>query len=437
MEVSDVKTLRPLLFGSLIALALAAPLARAADETPSPWKFEFHGFVTASVYTQDQVFSNGQGQGLMYAAPLPVNAALPPAGTNTAASPKKTDRLYSGDVRNSRFAFSMAGPKVFDGAAQPRAYLEFDLFGPYNSGAYGTDQPIPRLRVAYAELKFGASNLQIGQQNQLVVPQIPTSISHIANPVTYGAGTIGWRTPGVRYSYTLDFGDKLELAAEAVKNLWSGNAAAAGVGAPNTPAVIGQGEASGMPMFQARAKLDGKGGDFAYSAYLVGVYHEVDLSGFGGVLTPPTVGGKLVKSFAGTVIEVGGKATWSNMVTLAVNYYTGNGTANMLGSQLNFGDIKDTGYWAMLSGNFTKEMSLMLVYGANTPDKADLRAWAGVTGNNARLATTTMGGMFKYQDGGYALGLEGYQLKSDYSTGANSQVSTKGTQVLLTGAYFF
>jgi hypothetical protein len=60
-----------------------------------------------------------------------------------------------------------------------------------------------------------------------------------------------------------------------------------------------------------------------------------------------------------------------------------------------------------------------------------------VTGNNARLATTTMGGMFKYQDGGYALGLEGYQLKSDYSTGANSQVSTKGTQVLLTGAYFF
>jgi hypothetical protein len=429
MEVTDVKTLRPLLFGSLIALALAAPLARAADETPSPWKFEFHGFVTASVYTQDQVFAGGQGQGLLYAAPTPANMAIPPAGTNTAASPKKTDRIYSGDIRNSRFSFSMAGPKVFDGAAQPRAYMEFDLFGPYNAGAYGTEQQIPRIRVAYAELKFGASNLQIGQQNQLVVPQIPTSISHIANPVTYGAGTIGWRTPGVRFSHTLDFGDKLELAAEAVKNKWSNDA-----NAGNTPAGIGQGEASGMPMFQARAKLDGKGGDFAYSAYLVGVYHEVDLSGFGGVLTPPTVRGALVKSFAGTVIEVGGKATWNNMVTLALNYYTGNGTANMLGSQLAFGDIKDTGYWAMLSGNFTKEMSLMLVYGANTPDKADMRAW---NGNSTRLATTTMGGMFKYQDGGYALGLEAYQLQSDYSLTATTQTQTKGTQALLTGAYFF
>jgi hypothetical protein len=191
-------------------------------------------------------------------------------------------------------------------------------------------------------------------------------------------------------------------------------------------------------MVQARAKWDGKGGDFAYTAYLVGVYHTLDLDGFGGVLAiPAAAAGK--KSISGNVIEVGGKLTWNNMVTVAANWYTGSATANMLGSQLAFGDIKDTGFWAMVSGNFTKELSLMLVYGANTPDKADVLLWSPLSATNTaqRFKTATMGGMFKYQDGGYALGLEGYQLQSNYATAANANVQTKGMQLLLTGAYFF
>jgi len=437
-----VNNLRSLMSATLLALALVAPAARAAEETPNPWKFEFHGFVTASMYYQDQVFANGQGQGLWLAAPTPSNRApcevsgsfACPAGSAT-----KSGTIMSGDVRNSRFAFSMAGPKVFDGAAQPRGYLEFDLFGLNGAGSFGTEQPIPRLRVGYAELKFGNSNLQVGQQNQLVVQQIPGSISHIANPVTYQAGTIGWRTPGLRFTQVVPIDAmKLTFAAEAVKNKWVGDAAVAGTGNPTTPAGIGLGEASGMPMFQAMARIDGKGGDLSYMAYLVGVYHTIALDGFGGgVALPVAAGGK--KTIDGTVVEVGGKLSFM-MLSLAGNFYTGNATGNMLGSMLVFGDIKDTGYWASLAGNITKEFSLTVTYGANTPNETDVRKWASATATpstTTRLANTMVGGMVKYQDGGYALAVEGYQLTTKYANTATTTVNSAALQVIATAGYFF
>ncbi len=437
-----MNNLRSLMSATLLALALVAPAARAADETPNPWKFEFHGFVTASMYYQDQVFANGQGQGLWLAAPTPSNLAKCRVSGSfgcAAGTATKSGSDVSGDVRNSRFSFSMAGPKVFDGAAQPRAYLEFDFFGLNGAGSFGTEQPIPRLRVGYAELKFGNSNLQVGQQNQLVVQQIPGSISHIANPVTYQAGTIGWRTPGVRFTQVVPVDDmKLTFAAEAVKNKWVGDAAVAGTGNPTTPAQIGLGEASGLPMFQGMARVDGKGGDLSYMAYLVGVYHTVALDGFGASVALPVPAGTK-KTIDSTVVEVGGKITFAP-ISLAGNFYTGNATGNMLGSMLVFGDIKDTGYWASLSGGLTKEFSVTLTYGANKPDEADMRKWASITAipsATTRLKNSMVGGMIKYQDGGYALALEGYHLTTTYANSATTTTDTAALQVIATAGYFF
>jgi hypothetical protein len=444
-----VNNLRSLMSATLIALAFAAPSVRAADE--SPWKFEFHGFVTASMYYQDQIFNNGQGQGLLYSAQSPGQAApcvVTPATPCTAAgSATKSGSIMSGDLRNSRFAFSMAGPKVFDGAAQPRAYLEFDFFGLNAAGGYGTEQPVPRLRVGYAELKIGNGNLQVGQQNQLVVVQIPASLSHIANPVTYGAGTIGWRTPGIRYTHLIPIDSiKLELAAEAVKNKWV-NEVALGTAPPTnwTTNLIGYGESSGMPMFQARAKVDGKAGDFSYMAYLVGVYGKFDMNGFGDGYALPAWTTKTTVDQ--NVFEVGGKVTFAP-VSLSGNFYTGKNTANMLGSQLVFGDISDTGYWVQLAGNITKELSLSVAYGADSPDEADIRRVAA--GGNAgvpasftpRLENTLVGGMIKYQDGGYALGVEYWANKTTWCTNTalaapTTSVKTDAMQVIATAAYFF
>jgi hypothetical protein len=185
-------------------------------------------------------------------------------------------------------------------------------------------------------------------------------------------------------------------------------------------------------MFQALARLDGKAGNLSYFAYLVGVYHQINLEGFGGAYTLPAAAqGK--KTITGNAVELGGKVTYA-MVSLAGQYYMGKATSNMLGSMVVFGDIDDVGYWASLAGNITKEFSLTVTYGANTPDKADMRLWGG---NSVRLANTMVGGMVKYQDGGYALAIEGYQLDTKYSTSATTDTSSKALQVIGTVGYFF
>jgi hypothetical protein len=446
-----VNNLRSLMSATLLALAFAAPSVRAADETPNPWKFEFHGVVSASMYSQNQAFANGQGQGLLYSAPAPGNMMPCKADglfTCPATPVTKSGNILSGDIRNSRFSFAMSGPKVF-GDAQPRAYLEFDLFGPNGFGAFGSEQNIPRIRAAIVELKSGNTTIQVGQQNQLVVQQIISSLGHLSNPVSYGAGTIAWRTPGIRLTQVVPLDAmKLTLAIEAVKNKWSNEAANSLTGGATTPAGIGQGEASGMPMIQAMARIDGTGGPLKFTGYLVGAYHSVKLDGFGAGTPPATSSwayGK--KSIDGNVIEVGGNVTFAP-VNFAFNFYTGKSTGNMLGSLLYFGDIKDTGYWGQLAGYFTKELSLSLAYGAGKPNKDDVKRintnpTTGVilaTVGAARLENQVMGGMLKYQDGGYAIGLEAWQNTTKWSTWTatvSTETNTSALQVMATANYNF
>jgi len=271
-----VKSIR--FFSTAVALLLSASAVSAQE---SPFKFEFHGWVTGSLYYQDQAFGSAQGQGLLLAAPSNANETggipVPSSGS-----------VFSGDIRNSRFSFGVTGPAVMGGT--PRGYLELDLFGPFNAGAFGTDQAIPRIRVAIAEMKLGSTVVQVGQQNQLIVPQIPASIAHIANPIPFGAGLLGWRTPGIRLIHTVPAGPaKLELAAEVVKNRWNDTNQAAGSQA--APQLFSLGEASGVPMLQGRVKADGKAGDLSYTAYVVGMWHQISLKGFGDncnvPVTPP------------------------------------------------------------------------------------------------------------------------------------------------------
>lgn len=426
-----MNSLRSLFIASTLALALSANTARAADE--SPFKFEFHGFVVGSLYYQDQVFANAQGQGLLLAAPSPANkapfAGTPVAGTNAS----KSGSLLGGDIRESRFAFSLTGPKEAFAGGTPRAYFEFDLFGLNGAGAFGTEQNIARIRAAIAEVKWGATVLQVGQQNQLVVVQTPATVAHVPNPITYGAGTIGWRTPGVRVLHSIPMdGFKLELGAEIVENNYN-NGVQAVNGPQGTPVSVSFGNASGLPMVQARAKLDGKAGDIGWSAYLVGVYDQVNLEGFGtvnpGGVTP--VGGSATKSIDSYAVQAGGKISFAP-VTVAVNGYMGQATGNMLGAVVQFGDIANWGAWAQVSVDATKELSIHGLFGMDRPEAKDVRAWSGT-----RLENTVYGGMIRYMQGGYAIGLEGYQFDTKYSTGATTSVNNKGLQIIGSAGYFF
>lgn len=449
-----MKTVRFMSFLSAVALlAAATPVAAqapAAAPAPSPFKFEFHGFVTGSLYWQDEIFSNAQGQGLLLSAPAPVFK------TGGTVAPK-SGTLLAGDVRNSRFSFGVTGPSVLGGV--PRGYIELDFFGPYGAGTFGTEQQLPRLRVAIAELKFANTVVQVGQQNQLVIPQIPASIAHIANPVTYAAGSVGWRTPGVRVAHTLPAGPaKVELAAEVVSNNWTdaslamgsncaapaalppaGSTLCQGAAPPqNDPRLVSLGESGSYPMVQGRIKADGKAGTLGYSAYAVGVYHRVDLNGFGGsVALPAAAGGD--SEIDGWVGELGGRVTVAGL-TLAANGYVGNATGNMLGTIVQFGDIADWGAWVNLGYNITKEFSIWGVYGTNQPDEDDVKKWAGTPAATTavRLKNELYGGMIQYAAGGYRVGVEGYGYKTTWATGTTfAERDTEALQVIGSVGYFF
>src|SRR5512146_1054803 len=145
-EVTDVR-IKALAAGLLLAWASAS----FAQGTPPPpqFKFELHGFVSGTLYVQDANLS-GNGQNALGWA-LPASATVP--------NPPTQDRLaFSGDVRQSRFNMSLAGPAVLGGAT-PKGVFELDFFGNFGSGAFGDVSLTPRMRLAYGELNWGAHRI--------------------------------------------------------------------------------------------------------------------------------------------------------------------------------------------------------------------------------------------------------------------------------------
>ncbi len=436
-----MKNLRSLFTAALIsALAFTAAPARAADE--SPFKFEFHGFVTGSMFLQDQQFAGAQGQGLLLVAPTPLenapykgNATPIPVGRAT-----KSGTYLMSDIRQSRFIFATSGPKVFGGAT-PKAYIEGDFFGQSQSGLFWESWG-PRLRSAYAELNWGNTVFQAGQFSaHLLLGQIPNSVAHIANPTTFGAGTVGWRTMGFRITETIPMDSwKLELAAELSHSRWADPVPG------TTLATVGLGTASDLPQVVARVRAFGKSGDFDWNVYVAGSYESVNFKGF-GTTNPNGVtlaDGTVKTSVAPYVGEVGGLFKY-DIVSLAFNVYTGAGTGQMAGSFLQMGQIADTGYWAQLGINATKEFSIWGLFGGETLNKTDIKNWAAVYANAAQKSDNQLfGGQLRYQDGGYAFALEYSHYATKYlavTTGpvANQypDTTTNASQFLLTAGYFF
>jgi hypothetical protein len=433
--------MRSMLVASLVAAALAAADARAADTGP---RFEFRGFVVGTFYSQDQTFLAGQGSGILIAAPTP-GANLPIPGSTTS----KSGTFLGGDVRQTRLIFGLTGAEAW--GATPKAHLEFDLFGNPNAGVLGYESANVRLRQAYGELKWGNTTFDAGQHSaQILLAQIPASVAHITNPVAYGAGLVGWRSIGFRVFHAIPLeAMKLEIGAELAHGKWA-DAAGTTVFPGNAPNAISLAWASGTPQVVGRLKADGKAGDLAWMGWVAGSYESVDLKGFGSSVAPNGVtlqDGTNKKSISSYVATAGGNLTYAP-VTLMFQGYTGRGTGPLAASTLQFGDIGDFGYWAQLGVFATKQISIWGIFGSSSADKKDLQNWLNPTGANLSVPATTIrkdnnmyGGMLRFMDGGYALAAEYYAYDTMYLTGnlANGG-ATKGSsayQLLVSGGYFF
>lgn len=389
-----------------VAAAPAKPVFTTAPGT----SVALHGFISATAFGQSKSFVYGNGQ----------NAEYPVAGSKGS--------LSGVDVRNTRFWLDFSGAKL-TGDWIGGGRIEMDFFGGFNgTGAYSQQQPTPRLRQAYMDLTNPdtGSTIRIGQQWELLFPldNVTTSLAHIAFPLGFGTGMIGWRFPGIVWMQDLNHGSegtKWRLDLGAFEGSWNGPD-----GAVNNTNYLTAGNAGFRPQLEARLHAQGKD----WLAYAVAHYSEVNLKGVNG--TAPTPVQPSVKSVG---YELGGQWKPGPWVFRA-NAYTGKGLGEVFGDLSQFGDIKDTGGYAQAGYNFTPNWSLSAVYATSKLNRNDVVRWMG-NGSTGLLRGRQAGLNLDYAAGNYELGFEWMYGWLDTTTNGTNTKTTSGNQVSVSALYHF
>lgn len=410
--------MRPRVRALICAAMFAAGTAASAEEPKSDFVFAFHGIVGGSLYAQDSVLAPGNGAQSWFVAQQ--------------FSSNKT--LVGGDVRQSRFSLAFAGPKVFAGAT-PRAYVEVDFSNNAGQGGYGDVSLLPRLRHVFAELNWGNTAIRFGQDHELLIgsspwapPAGPASVGHIGYPLVYQAGAVGWREPGVAVYQQFPgfFGvASLEFAAMVMRSQWV--APLTPTGLPNQ-GITSFGEQSGYPAFEARVQAVGKNFRLGVSGH----WNQSHRAGIGNPETPA------LPDLVTQAMQVGVRLN-AGPITLQGGGYAGKNLAPLLGALLQFQtnaqDIQEIGGWGQAGFNFTPELSVWGLAGTSKPSNSDVIAAGGT-----RLQNTVVSGMLRYQEGGYAIGLEYAHWHTRTTVpvpGIAPDGNLDGNQLMLSGFYFF
>jgi hypothetical protein len=390
-------------------VAAAAPNAAVPAFTTSPGlSVAFHGFIDATAFSQTKSFTYGNGQ----------NAEFPIPG-----SPGDLSGI---DVRNTRFLFDLTGAKIA-GDWVGGAHLEMDFFGGNNgTGAYSQQQPLPRLRQGYMVLEnpVTGSTIKIGQMWDLIFPldNLPDSLSHIAFPLGYGTGLIGWRFPGIIYSQLLNRptdGPQWELDLAAFQGTWDG---------PGSPInYVSAGNAGFRPQIEAKIHVEQ---EKEWKLFLAGHWSQINLGGVGD--TEPT---PIRHQFSSTAVELGGSWTPGPWVFKSV-IYDGRGIGQIFGDLSQFGDIKDEGGWVSGGYKFTSRWSANVFYAVSKPTSSEVIEWLN-NGSTGLLKDRQVAASLRYTVGSYAFALECIHALLNTTTNGVTRVSTSGNQVNLSAMYTF
>jgi hypothetical protein len=384
------------------------------------WKFGFHGLVGVSLYIQDTPAFVLNGQGPL----LPLSK--PGGGSTTGA-----------DIRQSRFNFSLAGPKVLYGAT-PKAVLEIDLFGLNGPGGYGEVSAYSRVRLAYAELNWGNDVLRFGQDHNLILGVLPESIGHQAYPATYFNGLIGWREPGIGYFHTIPLNEsKLELAVQLNKSDWE-NPTDFGDSTLND-LNVDYGQLSGWLGIEARVKYTTE----HLMAFVAGHYNHVEGTHAGDLVAPPAMADIPDRNWDVVAGVVGVKVTGGGF-TVAANAYDGKNLGPLLGELLQFpsaNDVTEWGGWVQAGYAITSRLNVSAIGGTSRPKASEIASSGG-----GRSANSLLGAMVRYQEGGFSFGPEYYHViardvrpdGTGLPSGAGAPNGTINVnQFMLSGVFFF
>ena len=386
-----------------------APAAKPVFSSAPGVTVALHGFVAATAFSQDKAFTFGNGQ----------NAEFPNVGTH--------GRNMGVDIRNTRFWLDFAGAKFNDNWSGG-GRIEMDFFGGFNgTGPYSVSQPTPRLRQAYMDLTNAStgSTVRIGQQWDLLFPldNVPASVTHVAFPLGYGTGMIGWRFPGVVWMQDLNHGadgPKWRLDLGGFNGNWSGPG--------DNINYLTAGNAGFRPQLQARLHVQDKD----WLAYFVAHYAQIDLRGVDGTGAVP-----IASTINSQGFEVGGNWHPGNWMFKG-NLYSGKGLGQVFGGLIQFGDIQETGGYLQAGYKFTPNWSANVFYASSKPKRSDVVEWLG-RGSVGRLKNNQAAVNLIYTSGAYELGAEYLYSKLDTTSAANTNAttSTKGSQLSLSAKYNF
>ncbi|MBS0581698.1 MAG: DUF3138 family protein [Proteobacteria bacterium] len=367
----------------------------------------FHGFINANAFGQSNTFNYGNGS----------NAEYPVAGSR--------GELSGVDIRNTRFWLDITGAK-FGENWTGGGRIEMDFFGGFNgAGAYSLSQPTPRLRQAYLDVGNAGSgtNIRVGQQWDLLFPidMVPDSLTHVAFPLGYGTGLIGWRYPGVVLSQ--NFGDggsgvKWRADVGVFEGSWNNQGAAVNH--------LTYGNAGFRPQLEARLHAEGAN----WSAFAAAHYASIDLKGVAG--TDPT---PIKASLDSVGYEVGAAfrpGPW-NFKALA---YTGTGLGPVFGAMSQFGDIDETGGYFQAGYKLNKNWSVNAFFAEAKPVRDDVVRWLGRGASGATRNEQTALNLI-YADGPYKFGIEAMHDRLHVTAVGKAGTDTSGNQVSLSGQYSF
>jgi hypothetical protein len=368
------------------------------------------GFVSATIFAQDANFTFGNGQNAQFPTPF--------AGGDKGDDPWFID----GDVRNTRLNLTWDGPTT-PNLPKVGAVVEADFFGGFGAGNFGNAQPLPRLRVATAQVALGNMTLKIGQDWAPLFGNVPVSLAHMAFPLGYGsAGTIGWRFPGVWLIVPLSAKEaelQLKLTLAVLRNSWVLGAGMAPPDAPNFGS-------TGLPQVEARLDASTK----TWSAYVVGHFDSKDMDGRGDT------GADSMTAFA---VEAGGKLTAGPLLVQA-NGYFGQNIGHQFGNLVQFStnpdnDIAGFGVWAQVGYEITPQIAVFGFFGIDKPTEDDVRAAVAAL---PRLQNIQAAAMVRWKAGPFQLGLEYMFDQITYGEAEGAEdTDLSGNQIALSGNYAF
>jgi hypothetical protein len=385
----------------VVVVGLLAGVSAGVSQQPSPQpqvrpgaqsSITVRGFLSATSFVQDASFGFGNGQ----------NAAW------VATAPATNQWILSSDIRNTRLGLDFRGPPI-GGGWTVGGTVEMDFFGGIAPGAFGDEQPLPRLRLAYADLASGGTTIRLGQFWTPLFGYVPASVSHLGFPLGYGsAGKVGWRYPGIFLYQNLTDAQattRAQLQLAAVRGSWVGTDAQ--IANHLTP-----GETSGFPQLQGRIDLSGRtGGGVQWGAYGVAHYDQKDLRPYGADAPGDRLDGR---AFAAGLRIVPGP------LTLHGSGYTGRAIGHHLAHITQFGDISGWGAWGQAGYAFSPNWSTWLYYGMDNPDTDDVRATLpaptdALPRREARRQNQMLAAMLRYTSGPYQLGVEWIHAETDWT----------------------